>query len=208
MSDQRFRSTAFREPGFEPGGFSPADFSPADVPPPGVRPRFRQGRPERRLGLSGVLLGVIGLALLPSIEIAAFVAVSARIGFAPALLAFVLTSILGLALLKQHGGIALRRVLQALRSGHPPEEPVRDGLWFALGAVLMIVPGFLTDAIGLALMMPALLRSWGETAVPVRRPVVPGARQRPRPAAASTDDGIVDLSSAEWRTVSEPRAAR
>jgi UPF0716 protein FxsA len=67
-----------------------------------------------------------------------------------------------------------------------------------LGGILMIIPGFVTDAIGFAILIPSLLRSLREGSA-----VVPAGQGPARPRRP--DERIVDLSAAEWRTIDNDR---
>lgn len=135
-----------------------------------------------------------GLLVLPILEIAAFVWVAGKIGILAALVALVATSFLGLSLLRRQGGEAFWRLSSALRRGERPEGAARESLMVALGGALMILPGFVTDAIGFLLLLPSMLGSWGRPApAPVRETV------RPRPP--NPDARVIDLEAGEWSRV-------
>src|SRR4051794_22151961 len=117
-------------------------------------------------GLHPLWLALAGILLLPFLEFAAFFWVAGRIGFIPALLVLVATSFLGASLLRRQGSLAVSRLVAAFRQGEPPHGPARESFLVALGGVLMIIPGFVTDAIGFALIAPSLLRGLGPSPVP------------------------------------------
>ena len=146
-------------------------------------------------------LWLVPLALLamPFVEFSAFYWVAARIGLFPALFALVGTSFLGVFLLRRLGGSALARLMAAFRRGEPPDGAARESFMVALGGVLMILPGFVTDLIGFALILPVLLRHLGAgTRVPVK-PAGPTPGRR-----ADPNGKVIDLSQEEWRQVGEP----
>jgi UPF0716 protein FxsA len=58
----------------------------------------------------------------------------------------------------------VRRTQQALAQGRPPVAPVLDGVFLVFAGVLLITPGFLSDALALLLLIPPLRRGvarWG-----------------------------------------------
>lgn len=141
----------------------------------------------------------IALLAMPFVEFSAFYWVAARIGLFPALSALIATSFAGAWLLRRLGGSALARLMAAFRRGEPPEGAARESFMVALGGVLMILPGFVTDAIGFALILPALLRHLGQG------PQVPARPAGPPPGGRADPNGkVIDLSEGEWRQVGEP----
>jgi UPF0716 protein FxsA len=138
-----------------------------------------------------------GIAFLPFIELAAFLWVAGKIGGLAAVLALVATSFVGASLLRRQGGLALSRLVAAFRRGEAQDGAARESLMVALGGFLMILPGFVSDAIGFALILPSLLRSLRE-----------GSSMTPsghRAGAARRDpqSRVIDLAEGEWRAVEE-----
>jgi len=148
-------------------------------------------------GLHPLWLALAGIVLLPALEFAAFFFVAARIGFLPALIALVATSFIGASLLRRQGSQAMARLVAAFRKGQPPNGIARESFMVALGGVLMILPGFVSDVVGFALIAPSLLRSWREGSS-----LVPGDAG-PRRPAGSTKARVLDLDRGEWRSVDE-----
>ncbi len=142
-------------------------------------------------------LGLAGLVILPFAEIAAFVWVASRIGIALALIALVATSFVGASLLRRQGGAVFSRLMRAMQGG-APDAAAREGLMVALGGVLMIIPGFVTDVIGFALILPSLLRQWREGPVPASQ-----ARTGKAGSGANADPRVIDLGRDEWKPVDE-----
>jgi UPF0716 protein FxsA len=110
------------------------------------------------------VLFVTYLALWLGAELAAFAAVVHVIGFAGAILACILTSLAGLSTLRRLGLSAILRLRQVVVSRTSEQsglsrEAVLDGTLAGLGAVLMLLPGFLSDLVGLALAAPSV-RFW------------------------------------------------
>jgi UPF0716 protein FxsA len=96
----------------------------------------------------------IGLFLLAVAEIAVFVAVVHAIGAGWAVLLLAATSVLGLALLRREGVRGWRSFRAAADAGRPPGRQVSDSLVGLFGALLLAVPGFLSAAAGLLLIVP------------------------------------------------------
>lgn len=103
------------------------------------------------------------LILWPAAEIFVFIEVGEAIGWALAVVLALGTSVVGAQLLRIQGRAALERVSLAVSERRPPGIPAIDGLLGFLGSVLLVVPGFVTDALGLLLLVPpirALARRW------------------------------------------------
>lgn len=100
-----------------------------------------------------LLIGVIGW---PLIEIALFVTLGGAIGLWPTMAIVLGTGFLGVAILRGHGLPSLAQ----MRSGFAmnPHQPLAEGLVTKFAALLLILPGFLTDAIGLLLLIPPVQR--------------------------------------------------
>jgi len=103
------------------------------------------------------------LIAVPLIEIGLFVVVGGQIGVWAVLALVVLGALLGLSLLR--GRMARLPVL--LRAGGDPARLLAQGAMTALGAVLLIAPGFLTDALGLVLLLPPVQRALARRFAPV-----------------------------------------
>jgi UPF0716 protein FxsA len=106
----------------------------------------------------------IVLLLVPVVvEVVAFIAVAGAIGWALAAAVLIGSSLLGVALLRIQGRAALRRVSLAMSERRGPGAAALDGALGFLGCSLLVVPGFVTDALGVLLLLPptrALVRRW------------------------------------------------
>ena len=109
------------------------------------------------------MLGLLFLAflLVPILELFVFVQVAQAIGFLPALLWILAVSAAGAWLVKREGLVALRRANEKVSRGELPTDELASGVLILFGGALMLTPGFLTDVVGLLLVLPptrALLR--------------------------------------------------
>ncbi|WP_316013378.1 FxsA family protein [Roseobacter sp. HKCCA0434] len=98
----------------------------------------------------------LALLIVPIIEIALFIQVGGLIGLWPTLLTVILTAIAGTWLLRSQGGDALRRLQNILREGGDPRGPLAHGALILVAGIVLLTPGFFTDAIGFALLIPAV----------------------------------------------------
>lgn len=94
------------------------------------------------------------LLLLPLAEIAAFVVIGRYVGVLATLGLTVLAAVVGLALLRVQGAGILRRLRTESRSGTDPAREIVHGAMIVIAAFLLIVPGFLTDIVGILLFVP------------------------------------------------------
>ncbi|GAA3345097.1 hypothetical protein GCM10020358_50870 [Amorphoplanes nipponensis] len=102
----------------------------------------------------GLALLPLGLLLLAVAEISVFVAVVHALGAFWALLIIAASSVAGLALLRREGIRGWRAFRAAAEAGRPPGPQVSNSLVGLLGALLLAVPGFVSAAAGLLLVLP------------------------------------------------------
>ncbi|MBK3493576.1 membrane protein FxsA [Viridibacillus sp. YIM B01967] len=93
------------------------------------------------------------LILIPIIEIAVVLLSGKLIGTIPTLILIIVTGVLGVYLAKTQGIKAFRDIQQALQNGQPPGEAVINGLLIFIGGVFLVLPGFVSDIIGLLLII-------------------------------------------------------
>lgn len=98
----------------------------------------------------------LAFLLVPFAEIAAFIKVGSLIGLGPTLLIVILTALTGIVLLRAQGLATLREARASLQRGEMPVEQVVHGLLLAAAGVLLLIPGFVTDTLGLLLFVPAI----------------------------------------------------
>lgn len=91
---------------------------------------------------------------LPLIEIYFLIQVGEVIGALPTILLVVLTAVLGAVLLRQQGLSTLARFQQSVAKGEMPAAALLEGVMLLIGGILLMTPGFFTDAIGFACLLP------------------------------------------------------
>jgi UPF0716 protein FxsA len=145
---------------------------------------------------------VILFILVPIAELAVIIQVGQLIGVWWTIAILIADSILGSVLMRSQGRAAWRRFNEAMASGRVPAREVLDGALVIFGGALLLTPGFITDVLGLLLLIPptrALVR-----AVLARRLAhrmvasmtgarrVPGGGARPRPRGRARQDYDVE----------------
>ena len=95
----------------------------------------------------------ISVLLIVAAEIAAFVLVVEHVGFLWALLILILVSALGPFVVRRVGSGVLAHTRERLALGEMPTRELLDGLVVLIGGVMICVPGFIGDAVGLLLMI-------------------------------------------------------
>ncbi|HET7850037.1 MAG TPA: FxsA family protein [Pseudolabrys sp.] len=125
---------------------------------------------------------------LPVAELVAFILVAAAIGLGSAVILQLAISLLGAAILRFGGGMHVARVRVALSSGSfSSVQADSAGFLVLLAGILLFIPGFITDAIGVLLLIAPLRRLLGGI-------LSHGGRRR---------EDVVDLERGEWRRVPE-----
>jgi UPF0716 protein FxsA len=93
---------------------------------------------------------------MPFLDLFLLVPVGRAIGFAPLLGLVVAMGFLGAMLAQSQGRRVLSEWQSALAQGQVPEEGIVGGVLALAGALLLIMPGLLTDLVGLVLLVPVL----------------------------------------------------
>lgn len=104
--------------------------------------------------MAGMPLLLIAFIVVPIIEIAVIDQVQASLGWPVTLLLLFLDSVIGAVLVRREGRRAWHAFREALGSGRWPGDEVTQGALVLIGGTLLVTPGFVTDAVGLALVLP------------------------------------------------------
>ncbi len=145
--------------------------------------------------------------LVPIIEIALFLQVGGLIGFWPTIGVVIVTAFLGTYLVRQQGALALGQIAQTLQTMRDPVEPLAHGAMILIAGALLLTPGFFTDAVGFALLIPPV-RTAAFQYLRSRMKVTSftmhssqAFRDSPRGGA---DDGVID---GDFEDVTPPKTA-
>jgi UPF0716 protein FxsA len=96
----------------------------------------------------------VAFVVVPLVEIYVLIQVGQVIGPWWTILLLVLDSLLGSWLIKREGGRAWQALRTALETGRMPARELADGALILVGGTLMLSPGFVTDALGILLILP------------------------------------------------------
>ncbi|KPN64687.1 UPF0716 protein FxsA [Aliiroseovarius crassostreae] len=96
---------------------------------------------------------------VPLIEIALFIQVGGLIGLWPTLLIVVLTAVIGTQLMRAQGAMAMADLRNSFGQLQDPTEPLAHGAMILFSGALLLTPGFFTDTVGFALLIPAVRRA-------------------------------------------------
>jgi UPF0716 protein FxsA len=144
---------------------------------------------------------LLAFVVVPLVEIFVLIQVGQVIGPWWTILLLIADSILGTWLIRREGGKAWAALRSALNSGQMPAKELADGALILIGGTLMLSPGFVTDLLGIVLILPFTrpLARRALTGVVTRRlmgagvaaymprtgpgsaPGAPGNQQRPHP---------------------------
>lgn len=108
--------------------------------------------------------------LFPFLELLFLVAVGSAIGALPAIALVLLGSACGVLVLRQVGWRTAWAVDQRLKQGEPPTAELLDGFALALGGLLLLLPGLLSDILGIVCLLRPLRRGLASRLLATRRP--------------------------------------
>ena len=105
----------------------------------------------------------LAFTIIPVSEIYILIAIGGQIGILPSIGLVILTGIVGASLARSQGLKTLGRIRDSFQQGVVPGEELLNALLIAIAGIVLLTPGFLTDAVGLFLLIPttqALCREW------------------------------------------------
>lgn len=97
---------------------------------------------------------ILAFLALFVLEVFVIVQVGAAIGYGLTFLLLVAGSLLGGWVVRREGGRTWRVLQESVRLGTPPERELADSAVVMAGGLLLVVPGFVTDVLGLLLVLP------------------------------------------------------
>ena len=98
----------------------------------------------------------VAFIVVPIAELYVLIQVGQTIGVLPTIALLIVDSLLGAWLLRREGARGWRRFRSAVNEGRPPGREGIDGVVGLLGALLLLTPGFISDAVGLLLLAPPI----------------------------------------------------
>jgi UPF0716 protein FxsA len=129
---------------------------------------------------------ILAVLTLPILELAAFIAVAATIGFGWALSLILVGSLCGALLLRHAGRGRTARIRDAMGQGSFAALQTDAGAGLTLLAgILLLIPGFITDIVALLLLVGTLRRAFART-------------------PPQHENGVVDLAPEQWHQVADP----
>jgi UPF0716 protein FxsA len=143
---------------------------------------------------------ILALLVLPIVEIAIFIKVGQTIGLFPTLGLIIGAAILGGLLLRQQGLSVLGQLRNNVNAGRLPGQTIADTMMIGVAAILLVLPGFLSDFVALALLLPPV-RFWIYRGLAGRVSVVETTtyRSHSQDPNRRLDDGTIDLDDSDYR---------
>ena len=125
---------------------------------------------------------VVAFIVLPIAELYLIYKVGDTIGILPTLALLAADSVIGSLLLRNQGRAVWNRFQRTMQSGRMPHREVQDGVLVIFGGALLITPGFISDILGLLLLIPP-------TRAVIRRFVMRALTKRAANRVAERDSG-------------------
>ncbi|WP_417692343.1 FxsA family protein [Roseibium sp.] len=152
-----------------------------------------------------ILAVIIGL---PLIEIMVFIQVGSAIGVLPTILLTVVTAMAGLLMLRTQGVSLVMRIQSEMNAGRVPGRDMIHGALMVIASIFLLIPGFASDAVGLALFIPPFRDFLANMLISRANVVVTTTGQRSGPDGPSrTGPGgepVVDLDEEDWKRKNDP----
>ncbi|WP_426754052.1 FxsA family protein [Myxococcus sp. Y35] len=101
---------------------------------------------------------LIAFIVVPFLELYLLLAIGRQIGPMPTLAWVLLSGLVGASLSRREGRRVLRQWREAMARGQVPEEGILSGVLVLAGGVLLVIPGVITDVVGLLLLLPPVRR--------------------------------------------------
>ncbi|MEK1853031.1 MAG: FxsA family protein [Phyllobacterium sp.] len=146
------------------------------------------------------------LLALPFLEIAGFIVVGSKIGVLATLALIILSIFLGVFLLRLQGFGLIQKIREETAAGRTPKRELVHGVMLVFAAFLLIIPGFITDIIGLLLFIPAV-RDIGWRFISDRVVVVnSGNRRSSRTSRSQIKDKVIELDPEDYSSKPDPNS--
>lgn len=146
----------------------------------------------------GLLLFLVFVGV-PLAEIAAFILIGGEIGLAWTLVMVVVTAVIGSALLRIQSFAVLNKIRADMDGGRVPGAAIGHGVMILVAGILLLTPGFVTDAVGFLLFVPGVRSAiWRFIRSRMEVTVVSAGQTR------QASDRIVDLDVNDYTEAPDP----
>ena len=98
----------------------------------------------------------LAFTIIPIVEIVLFAWIGSTIGIWPTIAMVVITAVVGSLLVSRQGRATWLQLRQELADGTVPTKPIVHGAMILVAGALLLTPGFLTDVVGLLLLVPGV----------------------------------------------------
>lgn len=135
---------------------------------------------------------LIAFVAIPLIEIALFIQVGGFIGLWPTLAIVIVTAILGSSLVRSQGARELSKLQGSFSTLNDPTEPLANGAMILFAGAMLLTPGFFTDAVGFALLVPpvrAAAFKWAKSRIKMQKFSMGTPPNHPQPPSDRVIDG-------------------
>lgn len=146
---------------------------------------------------------LLAFIAVPLIEIALFIQVGGLIGLWPTLAVVLVTAVVGTLLVRSQGASVMTDLRRSFNEMQDPAEPLAHGAMILFAGALLLTPGFFTDAVGFALLLPPLRRmAWRWIRARMHVDSVVFAASETQATRTRPGDRVID---GEWQEVSTER---
>lgn len=99
---------------------------------------------------------LLSFLILPVLELYLLFVLADEIGGLSTLLWVITTAVIGVAVMRGQGQNGMRRVMQRVQQGESPGQELLNNMLLGFAGLMLILPGLITDSIGLLLLVPLL----------------------------------------------------
>lgn len=107
--------------------------------------------------------------VIPAIELYVLIEVGSIIGGLVTILMVFLTAFFGVALMRGQGMATMQKAQSSLQAGLLPQTEMIEGVFIFLGGVLLLIPGFITDSLGLLFLVPPIRQALANNAIKYKK---------------------------------------
>ncbi len=145
------------------------------------------------------------LLVIPLLEIAVFILVGGEIGIIATLVMIFVTAIIGTVLLRAQGFHLLSRIQEKAATGENPGKDLIHGIMILIAGVLLLTPGFVTDAFGFLLFFPPFREFlWESVASRIVVRTAGGFSDSNRGSNYDGDESVIDLDRGSYSEKKRP----